>query len=253
MSETVSQSETAKRLAGRTAVITGASRGIGRAVALGFAREGAHVIAIARTKGALEELDDEIKAEGGACSLITLNLRQGDKVDALGPTLYQRWPHIDIFVANAGVLGTLTPVAHIQDRDWDEVIAVNVTANMRLIRTLDPLLRRSDAGRAIFVSSGVAMAPRAYWGEYATTKAALETLALTYAAETAQTPVRVNIVTPGRTRTAMRAAAYPGEDPATLKPPEAVVPLFVDLASPECEMTGQRFDYEDYAAKAGSR
>jgi len=241
------QADTGQRLAGRTAVITGASRGIGRAVALGFAREGAHVIAIARTKGGLEDLDDEIKAAGGACSLITLNLRQGDKVDALGPTLYQRWPHIDIFVANAGVLGTLTPVAHIQDRDWDEVLAVNVTANMRLIRTLDPLLRRSDAGRAIFVSSGVAREPRAYWGEYATSKAALETLALTYAAETGQTPVCVNIINPGRTRTAMRAAAYPGEDPATLKPPEAVVPLFVDLASPECDVTGQRFDFEDWA------
>jgi NAD(P)-dependent dehydrogenase (short-subunit alcohol dehydrogenase family) len=253
MSESASTDGAAKRLAGRTAVITGASRGIGRAVALGFAREGAHVIAIARTKGALEELDDDIRAEGGAASLITLNLKQGDKVDALGPTLYQRWPHIDIFVANAGVLGTLTPVAHIQDRDWDEVMGVNVTANMRLIRTLDPLLRRSDAGRAIFVSSGVADAPRAYWGEYATSKAALETLALTYAAETAQTPMCVNIVNPGRTRTAMRAAAYPGEDPATLKAPDAVVPLFVDLAAPDCKVTGQRFDFEDYAAKAGSR
>jgi len=252
MSESASTDGAAKRLAGRTAVITGASRGIGRAVALGFAREGAHVIAIARTKGALEELDDDIRAEGGAASLITLNLRQGDKVDALGPTLYQRWPHIDIFVANAGVLGTLTPVAHIQDRDWDEVMGVNVTANMRLIRTLDPLLRRSDAGRAIFVSSGVADAPRAYWGEYATSKSALETLALTYAAETAQTPMCVNIVNPGRTRTAMRAAAYPGEDPASLKAPGAVVPLFVDLAAPDCDVTGQRFDYEDDAAKAGS-
>jgi len=251
MADATSQNESAKRLAGRTAVITGASRGIGRAVALGFARAGAHVIAIARTKGGLEELDDEIKAEGGACSLITLNLKQGDKVDALGPTLYQRWPHIDIFVANAGVLGTLTPVAHIQDRDWEEVMAVNVTANMRLIRTLDPLLRRSDAGRAIFVSSGVATAPRAYWGEYATSKAALETLALTYAAETAQSPVRVNIINPGRTRTAMRAAAYPGEDPDSLKPPEAVVPLFVDLASPDCNVSGQRFDYEDHATETG--
>lgn len=243
--------EAGQRLAGRTAVITGASRGIGRAVALGFAREGAHVIAIARTKGGLEELDDEIKASGGACSLITLNLRHGEKVDALGPTLYQRWPHIDVFVANAGVLGTLTPVPHIQDRDWDEVMATNVTANVRLLRTLDPLLRRSDAGRAIFVSSGIAQHPRAYWGPYAASKAALETLALCYAAETATTPLRVNIVNPGKTRTAMRAKAYPGEDPTTLKEAEAVVPLFVHLASPYCEVTGQRFDYEDWAKRQG--
>ncbi len=252
MSETGQpQAQTGKRLAGRTAVVTGASRGIGRAVALGFAREGAHVIAVARTKGALEELDDDIKAGGGACSLITLNLKHSDKVDALGPTLYQRWPHIDIFVANAGVLGTLTPVPHIQDRDWEEVMAVNVTANIRLVRTLDPLLRRSDAGRAIFVSSGVARAPRAYWGEYAASKAALETLALTYADETAQSAMCVNIVNPGRTRTGMRAAAYPGEDPNTLKTPDAVVPLFVDLASPDCDVTGRCFDFEDYAARTG--
>jgi len=205
------------------------------------------VIAIARTKGGLEELDDDIKTLGGACSLITLNLRQGDKVDALGPTLYQRWPHIDIFVANAGVLGPLTPVPHIQDNDWEEVMAINVTANLRLVRTLDPLLRRSDAGRAIFVSSGVARNPRAYWGPYAASKAALESLALCYAAETANTPVNVNIINPGKTRTAMRAKAYPGEDPATLKQAEAVVPLFIDLASLECDVTGRHFDFNELA------
>lgn len=252
MSETEQpQAGACQRLAGRTAVITGASRGIGRAVALGFAREGAHIIAIARTRGGLEELDDDIKAAGGTCSLITLNLKHGDKVDALGPTLYQRWQHIDILVANAGVLGTLTPVPHIQDRDWDEVMAINLTANIRLIRTLDPLLRRSDAGRAIFVSSGVARTPRAYWGEYAASKAALETLVLAYAAETASTALRINILNPGKTRTAMRARAYPGEDPSTLKHADAVVPLFVELASPDCTATGRRFDYDDWTGDRG--
>jgi len=252
MSDTTSpQADPGERLVGRVALVTGASRGIGRAVALGLAREGAHLIAVARTKGGLEELDDEIRDAGGQCSLITLNLRHGEKIDALGPTLYQRWPHLDIFVANAGVLGTLTPVAHIQDHDWEEVMAVNVTANVRLIRTLDPLLRRSDAGRAIFVSSGVARDPRSYWGPYAASKAALETLALTYAAETANTPLNVNIINPGKTRTAMRRRAYPGEDPATLKSPDDVVPLFVDLASADCTATGQCFDFEERAAKAG--
>jgi NAD(P)-dependent dehydrogenase (short-subunit alcohol dehydrogenase family) len=231
-----------RRLAGRLALVTGATRGIGRAVALAYAREGAHVILVGRTTGALEEVDDEIRALGGSATLLTLDLRRHDKIDALGPTLYQRWQKLDILVGNAGILGTLTPLGHVTAEAWDEVLAVNLTANWRLIRTLDPLLRRSDAGRAIFVSSGAAANPRAYWGPYAVSKAALEALAKTYAREVESTAVRVNLVNPGPTRTSMRAKAFPGEDPASLKPPEHVVETFVRLAEPSCSDNGRLID-----------
>jgi NAD(P)-dependent dehydrogenase (short-subunit alcohol dehydrogenase family) len=170
-----------RRLAGRLALITGATRGIGRAVALAYAREGAHVILAGRTVGALEEVDDEIREIGGAATLLTLDLKRQDKIDALGPTIYRRWQKLDILVGNAGILGPLSPLGHVPAETWDEVLQVNLTANWRLIRTLDPLLRASDAGRAIFVSSGVAARPRAYWGPYAVSKAALEALVRTYA------------------------------------------------------------------------
>jgi NAD(P)-dependent dehydrogenase (short-subunit alcohol dehydrogenase family) len=231
-----------QRLAGRLALVTGATRGIGRAVALAYAREGAHVILAGRTVGALEEVDDEIREIGGSATLLTLDLKRHDKVDALGPTIYQRWQKLDILVGNAGILGPLSPLGHVAAETWDEVLQVNLTANWRLIRTLDPLLRASDAGRAIFVSSGVATRPRAYWGPYAASKAALEALVRTYADEVANTAVRVNLVNPGPTRTRMRVQAYPGEDPATLKTPEDVAEAFVRLAEPACTDNGRLFD-----------
>lgn len=231
------------RLRDRIALVTGASRGIGRAVAVGYAREGAHVIAVARTQGALEEVDDEIRALGGTCSLVPLDLANADKLDALGPSLYQRWQKLDIVAACAGILGTLSPLPHISGREWAEVLNINLTANWRLIRTLDPLLRASDAGRAIFVTSSVARSARPYWGAYAVSKAGLETLARIYAAEMQSTNVRVNILDPGGTRTGMRAKAFPGEDPQTLKPPEALVPLFIEMALPEFQKNGEIIEY----------
>jgi NAD(P)-dependent dehydrogenase (short-subunit alcohol dehydrogenase family) len=231
-----------QRLAGRIALVTGATRGIGRAVALAYAREGAHPILVGRTAGALEEVDDEIRALGGSATLLTLDLKRHDKIDALGPTIYQRWQKLDILVGNAGVLGPLSPLGHITAEAWNEALEVNLTANWRLIRTLDPLLRKSDAGRGIFVSSGVARNPRAYWGCYAISKAALEALVRTYAHEVENTAVRVNLVNPGPTRTRMRAQAYPGEDPASLKAPEDVVETFVRLAEPTCTDNGRLID-----------
>jgi NAD(P)-dependent dehydrogenase (short-subunit alcohol dehydrogenase family) len=232
----------APRLAGRLALVTGATRGIGRAVALAYAREGAHLILTGRTAGALEELDDDIRALGGSATLLTLDLNHLDKIDALGPTVYQRWQKLDILVGNAGVLGPLSPLGHIAAEAWDDALRINLTANWRLIRTLDPLLRMSDAGRAIFVSSGAAARPRAYWGPYAVSKAGLEALVRTYADEVANTPVRANMVNPGPTRTRMRAQAFPGEDPATVKAPEDVTPMFVRLAERSCTDNGRLFD-----------
>jgi NAD(P)-dependent dehydrogenase (short-subunit alcohol dehydrogenase family) len=230
------------RLAGRLALVTGATRGIGRAVALAYAKEGAHLILVGRTSGALEEVDDEIRIEGASATLLTLDLRTHDKIDSLGPTIYQRWGKLDILVGNAGVLGPLSPLGHVTAEAWNEVLDVNLTANWRLIRTLDPLLRRSDAGRAIFVSSGAATSARAYWGPYAVSKAGLEALVKVYAHEIESTPVRVNLVNPGPTRTAMRAKAFPGESPSSLKPPDHVAETFVKLAAPACTDNGRLYD-----------
>lgn len=227
-------------LTGRVAVITGASRGIGAAVARRFAAAGAHVVLVARTTGALEALDDEIRNAGGRATLIPLNLLDFDKVDTLGPALAERFGRCDILVANAGMLGTLGPLPHTDAKEWDRVIGLNLTANFRLVRTLDPLLRASDAGRAIFVTSGAAEGPRAYWGAYAVSKAGLEAMARSYAAENEKTNLRVNIIDPGRVRTKMRAAAYPGEDPQSVIPPEDVVDAFLALADPAMTTHGQR-------------
>jgi NAD(P)-dependent dehydrogenase (short-subunit alcohol dehydrogenase family) len=232
------------RFEGQLALVTGASRGIGRAVAKALAGEGAHVIIAARRAGSLEDLDDEIRAGGGTATLVKLDLTDGDKVDALGPTIYERWGKLDVLIANAGMLGPITPLAHISNEAWDAALATNITANWRLIRTLDPLLRHAEGGRAVFVTSGAANAHHAYWGPYAVTKAALNALAKTYALEIANTTVRANLISPGPVRTEMRQQAFPGEDPMTLPTPEEVAPLFLDIASRECTENGRIFEFK---------
>ena len=226
-------------LEGRVALITGASRGIGRAAAVGLAAAGAHVILVARTVGGLEEADDEVKRVGGSATLVPLNIRDFDALDRLGRSVFDRWGKLDAFLGNAGSLGVLTPLSHLEPKIFQELIEVNVTANWRLIRSLDPLLRLSDAGRALFVTSGAARVFTPFWGGYGMAKAALESLALTYAAECATTNVKVNLLSPGPVRTGMRAKAMPGEDPQTLPPPEALVPLIVELLSPANNKNGE--------------
>jgi NAD(P)-dependent dehydrogenase (short-subunit alcohol dehydrogenase family) len=229
-----------KRLEGRIALITGASRGIGAAVARRFAAEGAHVILTARTVGGLEEVDDAIRAAGGApATLVPLDLRDSAEIDKLAPAIAGRFGRLDILVGNAGVLGTLGPASHLEPAIWDEAVAVNLTANWRLIRALEPLLRASEAGRAMFVSSGIVRSNRAYWPAYAATKAGLEALVRSWAAELTKTPLRVNVIDPGATRTNMRAAAMPGEDPLTLPTPDDIAGVFVDLADPACIRHGE--------------
>jgi NAD(P)-dependent dehydrogenase (short-subunit alcohol dehydrogenase family) len=226
-------------LEGRIALVTGASRGIGAAVAERFALEGAEVYALARSEDALAALAKRIRAHGTRATMVPLDLTDGHAVDRLGGTIAERHRRLDVLVANAGVLGTLGPLSHLRPHVWDRVIEVNLTANWRLIRSFDALLRQSDAGRAVFVTSGVARRAMAYWGAYAVSKAALEMLARLYAEEVAKTPVRVNLLDPGVVRTAMRAQAMPGEDPDTLPPPEAITDTFVALASPGCRRHGE--------------
>jgi NAD(P)-dependent dehydrogenase (short-subunit alcohol dehydrogenase family) len=234
--------EHSPRLADRLALITGATRGIGRAVALAYAREGAHLILVGRTTGALEEVDDEVREFGRPATLLTLNLNDHDRIDALGPTIFQRWGKLDILVGNAAVLGPLSPLGHVTAEAWKEVIDLNLNSNWRLLRTLDPLLRRSEAGRAIFVTSGAAVNRRAYWGPYSVSKAALEALVQTYAAEVVNTSVRANLINPGPVRTSMRAKAFPGEDPAILPWPEDITERFVELATATSSSNGRIFD-----------
>jgi len=221
------------KLNGRIALVTGASRGIGRAVALRYAQEGAHVIAFARTTGALEELDDEIrKLSGHPATLIAESLTDFDKIDQVGAALYKKFGKLDVMVGNAAMLGQLSPMGHYTPKMWTDVFNLNVHANWRLIRAMDPLLRQSEAGRAMFVTSGVARRVAMYWGPYAASKAALEQMVKIYAAEVAHTKVKANIIDPGRVRTKMRAQAYPGEDPTQIPAPEAITDIFVDLALP---------------------
>jgi NAD(P)-dependent dehydrogenase (short-subunit alcohol dehydrogenase family) len=242
-------------LKGRIALVTGASRGIGRAVARELSRRGAHVVATARTVGGLEDLDDEIRALGGTATLLPLDLRNGDQIDKLGPTIYQRWGHLDILVGNAGLLGPLSPLPHVTADAWDTVMRVNLEANWRLIRTLDPLLQRAEGARVVFVSAAAAHGAHAYWGPYAVSKAGLEALARTYADEVARTNVRVNVIDPGATRTAMRTKAFPGEEPATVPPPEGVAAVIADMVGPGETRNGQlvRFSPEPEGRSSASQ
>ncbi len=234
-------------LSGRIALVTGASRGIGAAVAKGLAAAGAHVILVARTTGALEAVDDEIRAGGGTATLLPMDLLKLDEIDQIGPAIAERFGKLDIFVGNAGMLGLLTPLTHAKAKDWQMVMDLNVNANFRLIRILDPLLQQSDAGRALFVTSGMGnQVTKAYWGMYATSKAALTAMVKTYAAEVENTNVQVNLVRPGNVETAMLAKAYPGGCPGKTKKPEDVVPAFLELASPACTKNGALIDlFED--------
>lgn len=217
-------------LSGKLALVTGASRGIGAATAEALAAAGAHVVLTARTEAGLVEVDDRIHVAGGTATIAPLDLRDVEGIDRLAAALFNRWGKLDVVVLNAATLGSLTPVPHIDPKEFDTIVALNLTANYRLIRAVDPLLRAADAGRLIALSSSVAERPRAYWGSYAATKAALDTLVLTYADEVRNiTQVRVAVVNPGATRTAMRARAYPGEDAATLKGPEVVAAAIVAM------------------------
>ncbi|HVU20699.1 MAG TPA: SDR family NAD(P)-dependent oxidoreductase [Rhizomicrobium sp.] len=232
-----------KVLQGRVALVTGASRGIGKAAAIALASAGAHVVLVARTVGGLEETDDIIQKSGGSATLVPLDVRDFPALDRLGASIYERWSKLDAFLGNAGALGAITPLSHLEPKAFQELIDVNVTSNWRMIRSFDPLLRASDAGRALFVTSGAARKHTPFWGGYAMAKAALESLALTYAAECASTNVKVNLLSPGPLRTAMRARAMPGEDPQSLAPPEAVAPLIVDLLSPSNGKNGEIVDF----------
>ncbi len=232
-----------KPLAGRRAVVTGASRGIGYEIAKSLAGAGAHIIAVARTVGGLEDLDDDINALGGSATLVPVDLGDFEAIDRLGATIYERWGSLDILVGNAGLLGTLSPVGHIDPKVWDDVMAINLTANWRLIRSFDPLLRQSDAGRAVFVSSGAAHKCLPFWGGYSVSKAALEALIRTYAAENANTTLRVNMVNPGPLRTHMRAQAMPGEDPMTLKTPADLAPKVLAMCLPDFDRNGELYDF----------
>ncbi len=219
------------QLTNKIALITGASRGIGAAVAKRLAAEGAHVVLTARTVGGLEEVDDAIRGMGGTATLVPLDLRQFDMIDQLGGQLYERFGKLDILIGNAATLGSLSPLTHASPTEFEDVFRINTIANYRLLRSMDPLLRLSPAGRVLMVTSGAAAVPVAYWGPYAASKAALEHLTLTYAAEMNATNVRANIIDPGAVRTAMRAKAFPGEDPLSLPAPESITEWFVKLCA----------------------
>lgn len=229
----------------RIALVTGASRGIGAALALELAKAGHHIVAVARTTGGLEELDDQIQAAGGSATLVPLDMTDMDGIARLALALNERYGKLDVLVGNAGVLGPLSPLDHVEPKNFENCITVNVTANWQLIRTMDALLKRSAAGRALFVTSGVAYRGRGYWGPYAASKAALDALVRTYAAETANSNVRANLFAPGPTRTRMYLGAFPGVDPETLPSPEEVAKAMLPLCLPECSESGKIYSFRD--------
>lgn len=238
------------RFKDRIALVTGASRGLGRAFALALAREGAHVVIAARSAGALEEVDDEIRATGGHATILKLDLRAHDRIDQLGPVLYQRWGKLDIVVAAGGILGPLSPLAHITADAWQSVLDINLSANWRLIRTLDPLLKRSDAARALFVTSSASAGDQAYWGPYAVSKAGLEALARSYAEELVNTSARVTLLDPGPMRTGLRAKAFPGEDKSKLVEPAEVAAFALPLLLPSATANGELVRFKPSAQAA---
>ena len=236
-------SDNSRPLSDRIALVTGASRGIGAAISLELAQAGAHVVAVARTVGGLEALDDKIKAAGSSATLVPLDVKDREGIARLALALNERYQRLDVLVGNAGILGPLSPLSHVEPKDWDNLIAVNVTANWQLIRCMDVLLQRSTAGRAVFLTSTVAYLGRAYWGPYAASKTALDALVRTYAAETATTNVRANLFSPGPTRTRMYLSAFPGADPATLPTPEKIAKAILPLCLPECPESGKIYDF----------
>ncbi len=233
-----------RRLEGKVALVTGASRGLGYATALHLAKEGAHIIATARTKGGLEELDDAVKAAGSSATLVPMNITDLDAIDRLGAAIFERWKKLDILIGNAGTLGKLTPLAHVDPKVWDESLTVNLTSNYRLIRSMDALLQAAPHGRAVFVTSGLAQKCFPYWGTYSVGKAALEALMKTYAGEVATSNMRVNCFSPGPTRTKMRATAMPGQDPETLPTADEVSAQMVAMCLPEFADNGGVWKYD---------
>ena len=229
--------------ADRIALVTGASRGIGYATALALARGGAHVVALARTVGGLEELDDAVRAAGASATLTPLDIRDYPALYRLGAALNERYGRLDVLIGNAAVGAVPSPLDHIESKAWDESLAINLTANWHLIRAMGPLLKLSVAGRAVFITSGAATSARAYRAPYSVSKAALDVLVRTYAEETSSTGVRVNLFNPGPTRTRMRALVMPGEDPATLPAPDEVAAKIVDLCHPDFTETGKLYDF----------
>lgn len=237
-------------LSSRIALVTGASRGIGYATALALAKAGAHVVAVARTVGGLEELDDDIRKIGGTATLVPLDMTDFDGIARLGAALNDRHGRLDVLVGNAGIAGPSSPLGHVPLKEFQDTLAINVTANFQLVRCMDPLLKNSDAGRAVFLSSGAAAKATAYLGPYAVSKAAVDTLARVWANETATTPLRVNLFNPGPTRTRMRKQVMPGEDPMTLDTPEQVAAFIVPLCLPSFAETGRLYDYPTRTLKA---